>query len=83
MRANRLRSFEMVAALLLGTGMAVAGSAPSALPQSDEAIAKQIRHEIVMYPHYTIFDNVAFRVNQGSVELLGVRPRNNGPSESV
>jgi hyperosmotically inducible periplasmic protein len=24
-----------------------------------------------MYPHYTIFDNVSFRVNQGSVELLG------------
>jgi hyperosmotically inducible periplasmic protein len=70
MRVNRLRSLEMVAALLLGAGMAVAGSAPS-LPQSDEAIAKEVRHEIVMYPRYTIFDNVSFRVNQGSVELLG------------
>lgn len=24
-----------------------------------------------MYPHFTIFDNVAFRVNQRNVELLG------------
>ena len=71
MRANRLRSLGTVAALLAGAGMAVAGSAPSALPQSDEAIAKEVRHEVVMYPHYTIFDNIAFRVNQGSVELLG------------
>src|SRR5215469_1300091 len=70
MSGNRLRGLEMAAALLLGAGMAVAGSAPS-VPQSDEAIAKEVRHEIVMYSHYTIFDNVAFRVNQGSVELLG------------
>ena len=61
----------MAAALVLGAGMAIAGSAPSALPQSDDAIAKEVRHEIVMYPHYTIFDNIAFRVNQGQVELLG------------
>jgi len=70
MRANKLRGLGMVAALL-GAGMAVAGSAPSVMPQSDEGIAKEVRHEILMYPHYTIFDNVAFRVNQGSVELLG------------
>ena len=61
----------MAMALVWGAGMAIAGSAPAALPQSDDAIAKGVRHEIVMYPHYTIFDNVAFRVNQGNVELLG------------
>ena len=70
MRANRVKGLGMVAALVLGAGMAIAGSAPATLPQSDEAIAKEVRHEIVMYPHYTIFDNVAFRVNQGNVELL-------------
>jgi hyperosmotically inducible protein len=51
--------------------MAIARTGPAALPQSDDAIAKQVRHEILMYPHYTIFDNIAFRVNQGNVELLG------------
>lgn len=71
MRANRVRGLGMVTALVLGAGMAIAGSAPATLPQSDEAIAKEVRHEIVMYPHYTIFDNVAFRVNHGNVELLG------------
>jgi hyperosmotically inducible protein len=50
--------------------MAVAGTGPRALPQSD-AIAKRVLHEILVYPHYTIFDNIAFRVNQGSVELMG------------
>jgi hyperosmotically inducible periplasmic protein len=71
MRANGLKSLPMLAALLLGTGMAVAGTAPTALPQSDEAIAKEVRHEVLVYPHYTIFDNITFRVNQGNVELLG------------
>jgi hyperosmotically inducible periplasmic protein len=71
MRANGLRGLWMVTALLLGTGMAVAGTAPAALPQSDDAIAKAVRHEILLYPHYTIFDNLAFRVNQGKVELIG------------
>src|SRR5215831_16797688 len=71
MRANRLRSLGMLTALLLGAGMAIAGTGPAALLQSDDTIAKQVRHEILMYPHYTIFDTIAFRVNQGNVELLG------------
>ena len=71
MRANKLRGLGMVASLLLGTGMAVAGTGPKALAQSDDAIAKEVRHEILLYPHYTIFDNITFRVNQGNVELMG------------
>jgi hyperosmotically inducible protein len=51
--------------------MALAGTGPLALPQSDDAIVKEVRHEILLYPHYTIFDNITFRVNQGKVELMG------------
>jgi hyperosmotically inducible protein len=72
MRANKMKGLGMLAALCLGTGMAIAGTAPqAALPQSDEAIAQEVRHEIVTYPHFTIFDNIEYRVNQGNVELVG------------
>jgi hyperosmotically inducible periplasmic protein len=60
-------------ALLFGASVAVARDAPQAvLPQGpDGNIAKEVRHEIVMYSHYTIFDDIKFRVNQGQVVLEG------------
>jgi hyperosmotically inducible periplasmic protein len=72
MKSSMLGRFKMIAALLVGAGLASAGTAPQAVaPQSDEALARQVRHEIVMYSHYTIWDNINLRVNNGSVELTG------------
>jgi hyperosmotically inducible protein len=61
----------MLPVFILGAGLALAGSAPKAPLTSDEALAQRVRHEIVMYPHYTIFDNIEFGVNQGNVTLRG------------
>jgi hyperosmotically inducible protein len=63
----------MLAALVLGTGLAIAASAPqTVLPQGPIGpVAKEVRHEIVMYPHYTIFDDIKFSVNDGRVVLEG------------
>ena len=68
-----LRRLTATAAFLgLALGISFAGNGPtSAPPRSDVDLAKQVRHEIVMYPHYTMWDNVNFRVNQGNVELTG------------
>jgi hyperosmotically inducible periplasmic protein len=73
MRVNNVKMFRMLAALAIPTGIALAGSAPqAALPGSpDQVLANKVRHEIVMYPHYTIFDDIRFRVDQGNVELVG------------
>jgi hyperosmotically inducible protein len=62
----------MIATMMLGVGMASAATTTTnnaAVP--DSAIAKKLTHEIRMYPRYTIFDNISFRVNEGAVELLG------------
>lgn len=40
-------------------------------PGSDEAIAAQVRHEVVTYPWYTIWDDISFRVSNGHVDLIG------------
>ena len=71
MKSRILGRFGLVAALLTGAGLASAGTAPQAITPSDEALAQKVRHEIVMYPHYTIWDNINLRVNNGNVELTG------------
>lgn len=34
-------------------------------------IAQEVRHELVMLPYYTIFDDLAFRIDGSTVTLLG------------
>jgi hyperosmotically inducible periplasmic protein len=36
-----------------------------------ERLAKEVRHEIVMLPHYSVYDNLMFRVDGGTVTLMG------------
>jgi hyperosmotically inducible protein len=37
----------------------------------EDRITREVRHELVMQPYYTIWDWLAFRVNGSTVELLG------------
>jgi len=58
--------------LLLAAGLvSIAGSAGAAVTICDADLAKQVRHELAMYPWYTIWDDVSFRVSDGQVELVG------------
>ncbi len=60
------------AMLLLAAGLVGAATKNAAnLPQSDDQIASSVRHEIVMYPYYTIWDDVNFRVMDGQVQITG------------
>lgn len=43
----------------------------SAPASEEDRIAREVRHELVLQPYYTIWDWLAFRVNGGTVELLG------------
>lgn len=40
-------------------------------PEGESHIAQQVRHELLMLPYYTIFDDLAFRVDGTTVTLLG------------
>jgi hyperosmotically inducible protein len=44
-------------------------SASQAGPQA--AIEKQVRHQLLMLPYYSVFDNLEFRVDGRDVELFG------------
>jgi hyperosmotically inducible protein len=59
-------------AAVLCVGVAAASNKNNVnMPQSDADIARQVRHEVLMYPSYSIWDDVNFRVSHGQVELLG------------
>ncbi|MBV9155134.1 MAG: BON domain-containing protein, partial [Acidobacteriaceae bacterium] len=40
-------------------------------PESQSRLVRQVRHELLMLPYYTIFDDLAFRVDDTRVTLLG------------
>ncbi len=46
-------------------------------PQNESQLARQIRHNLLMLPYYTVFDDLAFQLNDGVVTLMGACPPEN------
>ena len=70
----------LAAILALGsTGLAIAASTDEASPQSapsanarlEQRLSSEVRHELNLIPQFTVFDNLAYRVNGGTVTLFG------------
>jgi hyperosmotically inducible protein len=40
-------------------------------PQGESRLVQEVRHQLVMLPYYTIFDDLAFRVDGSTVTLMG------------
>jgi hyperosmotically inducible protein len=40
-------------------------------PNGEARLAQEVRHQLVMLPYYTIFDDLAFRVDGTAVTLMG------------
>jgi hyperosmotically inducible protein len=70
MKTRHLGWFLMTAALFTSAALA-SNKGFTNVPRTDEELAKAVRHEILMYPRYTLWDDISFRVNNGSVELMG------------
>ena len=67
MKSIFLTGFLTAALLVAGAATGAAGNAP----KSDAELEKAVTHELRMYPRYTIWDDVSFRVANGQVELFG------------
>jgi len=50
-----------------------------------DRIVREVRHELVMLPYYGVFDNLAYRVQDGAVTLMGqvTRPTLKSDAENV
>src|SRR5689334_11934828 len=51
----------------------------------ENRIAREVRHQLVMLPYYGVFDDLAFRVDGGTVTLMGsvTRPTLKSDAENV
>jgi len=70
MKRGILGKFLVAAALVACAAMA-ADKASSKTPLTGADLEKRVRHEILMYPNYTLWDDLSFRVDNGDVSLLG------------
>lgn len=71
------------ASLPAGPGLAAGQRATS--EKGRARIAREVRHELVMLPYYSVFDNLAFEVQGNTVTLLGqvTRPVLKSDAENV
>src|SRR5215467_4951012 len=59
-------------ATALGLTLVLAASAaPPDNPMSQDRITRQVRHELVMIPQLTVFDSLSYKVDDGTVILMG------------
>jgi hyperosmotically inducible protein len=65
------RSYALTLALFALATLSVAYGQSEPSAKSQERIAKEVRHELLMLPYYGVFDNIAFRVDGYNVTLLG------------
>jgi len=78
----------LVLAISLGILTAVAvnqNAAAQADARSQERIAREVRHELLMLPWFGVFDYIAFKVDGGTVTLMGqvVRPSLKSDAENA
>ena len=70
MKRGILGKFLVTAALLAAVA-AASDKRVSKGPLTGADLEKGVRHEILMYSNYTLWDDIAFRIENGNVELMG------------
>jgi hyperosmotically inducible protein len=88
MRSNPIPWTVLVAAAFLVLASPPARSSASLAsqePKPQQDLVREVRHQLVLLPYYSVFDNLSFKVEGGKVTLLGqvVRPTLKSDSENV
>ena len=54
-------------------------------PQTEERLAREVRHQLILLPYYSVFDNLEFSVKNDVVTLAGqvVRPTLKSDAEAT
>jgi hyperosmotically inducible protein len=87
------RKTIFVTTLLLGMGLSFMSYSMKAQdtkeqrsePRSRQNLIREVRHQLVLLPYYSVFDNLSFRVDGDTVTLEGqvVRPTLKSDAEGV
>jgi hyperosmotically inducible periplasmic protein len=70
MKPRVLGRVLLAGALMAGSALAAHKTTPAG-PQSDADITRNVQHELLMYPRYSIFDDISYKVQNGQVTLMG------------
>jgi hyperosmotically inducible periplasmic protein len=76
----------LVLAMWLGSvSSAVAAPQKQTEPKAQQNLIKEVRHQLVLLPYYSVFDNLVFRVQGSKVILMGqvVRPTLKSDAEAA
>lgn len=81
---SRFAVLFVSAMLLVSAGLAQDAQRDQPSAKSQERITREVRHELLMLPYFGVFDNIAYKVDGGTVTLLGqvVRPSLKSDSEN-
>jgi hyperosmotically inducible protein len=71
MKRKAIWALPAVLGMLLLGGTSSAAEKTRPAPGSKQYIIREVRHEIIMLPFYTVFDNFDYRVDGGVVTLMG------------
>jgi hyperosmotically inducible protein len=79
------RSAVVVVTLFALATLGLAQDRDQAPARSQERIIREVRHELLMLPYFSVFDSIAFKVEGYNVTLLGevVRPSLKSDAENV
>ncbi len=88
MVANRRLVFAVLLVLAMWLGSASrATAAPQkqSEPKAQQNLIKEVRHQLVLLPYYSVFDNLVFQVQGSKVILMGqvVRPTLKSDAEAA
>jgi hyperosmotically inducible protein len=76
----------LIVPVLLGS-VSGAAAAPQKQtePKAEQNLIKEVRHQLVLLPYYSVFDNLSFRVQGSKVMLMGqvVRPTLKSDAEAA
>jgi BON domain-containing protein len=90
--SKELRALFLAAALCLpAVALAAAGNTPNNTAQKNQEpktlgqLEREVRHQLVLLPYYSVFDNLAFQVEGDKVTLEGqvTRPTLKSDAEAV
>jgi hyperosmotically inducible protein len=74
---NRIGFALLASALLVSSGIAAKDNDKQHLdpyvsgPPDEARLIQEVRHKLVMLPYYSVFDDLGFNVNGGTVTLVG------------
>src|SRR5262245_47407935 len=76
---------KIAAALLISSCALAWGQTQAVSPKAEERIQKEVRHEILMLPYFSVFDYLAFKVEGYNVMLIGAvtRPSTKSDAENA